>query len=104
MPLQTYDEYTDFMNKVVSHLKVDAGFKAYSEFMGGGTICIIVPVGSYNLYWGTANEFWGADVYRGDEFLDGESVEIPMPVDCNDPSEVALQIIMASMKYEESHR
>ena len=53
-----------------------------------------------DLYWGTANETWGADVMLLDEvtgeMLNTGSLETDVPSDCKDPGRVAGSIANAT--------
>jgi hypothetical protein len=79
------------------HLK---GQVATIEQTGGGIECIVVPVGRYRLYFGTANETWGADVYYGNEFLDGRSVETDCVSEGSDAGDVAQALICAAAEFQ----
>jgi hypothetical protein len=65
--MEWYNQIAELLNK--------NGLDADTEFMGGGIICIAVSLGEYTLYFGTANETWGGDVYFKQEFQDGNYVE-----------------------------
>lgn len=90
---------------------VERGWNADINWMGGGIICVFVHLPSgYSLCWGTANETWGADVWKGDEFLDGESVTSDFPCETEDPKacanaiEKATQIFAAKKSPAKSDR
>jgi hypothetical protein len=88
-------------NAIIEHLKVDAGLtNAYVEYMGGGILCIWIPCGKFHLVFGTANETWGADVYKDDEFQDGWSLNLTCPSDESDPSAVALALAIATHEFD----
>lgn len=43
------------------------GLDADASHTGGGIICVLVNVGAHTLWFGTANENWGFDVYDNGE-------------------------------------
>lgn len=59
------------------------GEDATLEHTGGGIYCIRLPViGDEWMYWGTAYEVWGCDIYRGEEHVDSASLEgVPVSAD-----------------------
>lgn len=73
----------EWFEAIGQHL-IGMGYKAHADHTGGGIICVMVEVGQYSLWFGTANENWGADVWYGEEFLDGENIECPYPSETAD--------------------
>lgn len=88
---------SNILDQVLSHLKTDAGLtNAFVEHFLG---CIVVPCGEYELWFGTANETWGADVNLNGEPTD-KSIDTDLSSDCAIPSLIALSITEAAMKFE----
>lgn len=82
------------------------GILAYTEMGGGGStqITISVPIAgkSFELIFGDANEFWGADSYgMNDEKCTGIefSYESRIPSWCVEPNEVATAIRAAADEF-----
>jgi len=47
------------------------GENAELEHTGGGIYCIRVPIRDEEwMYWGTSDEVWGCDIYKGENYLD----------------------------------
>lgn len=89
----------EFIEEVCAHVRTAGGFEAETEFMGGGIICICVQLkDGVSLYFGTANENWGADIYVDGEFVDGEYLETPLPIS-EDPATSAGTIISAIQEF-----
>jgi hypothetical protein len=69
------------------------GEKAELHHTGGGIYCIYVPVQSDEwTYWGTADEVWGCDIYKGEELLDSAYLE-NAPVSLNAVPQAAEAIV-----------
>src|ERR1700733_9638723 len=92
----------DFMLRVQSHLRVDAGLESTYEYPG----FISIPCGTFLLQWGTANETWGADI----DVLVGNTVESTgecivtiLPSNCDDPSLVGLTIAEKTTEFDQAH-
>lgn len=92
------------MNAIADSLKKNAGLtNTYTEFMGGGIVCIVVPCGAYTLYFGTANETWGADVYKGDDFMEDLYIETNKLIDLTNVDLSAVHIMDAAMAFDGEH-
>jgi hypothetical protein len=88
-----------WFNEIARRLLDEAGLDATVEQMGGGILNIVITVGNVDLRFGTANETWGADVYRDGEFVDGEYIETHVLI-VADVEESALTIMNAVAKFE----
>lgn len=90
MDLETYNAISDKINS----LRGDS----YTEFCGGGIVCIIVNVGKFSFWWGTANETWGADIYIGEEF---QTTGLDTDLSCDETNldVVAARILDESVKF-----
>jgi len=81
------------------------GFDAELEVTGGGITCVMVRIGRFQFWWGTANENWGADVWVDGDFWDGHSLEIAnCASDSSDYYKVAELIARHSLVFEKQHR
>jgi hypothetical protein len=58
------------------------GEKAELEHTGGGIYCIRLPIrGAEWMYWGTADEVWGCDIYKGEDFVASEFLDkVPVSI------------------------
>jgi hypothetical protein len=92
-----------FNEEVVGHLEVDGGMQAYYEYPG----FIAVPVGKYQLGFGIGEDGWYFTVseLNGNtwEPSDVEGEDIGIPADEADPTAVALGIMKAVMKFDETY-
>lgn len=69
------------------------GEQAELEHTGGGIFCIRVSIRDDAwVYWGTADEVWGCDIYKGDDYLDSEYLD-GVPVSSDNIPQVADAII-----------
>ncbi len=60
---------------------------------GGGIYCIRVPIrGEEWMYWGTSDEVWGCDIYKGEDFVDSAYLDA-VPVSTNNIPQAADAII-----------
>ena len=84
MTTKRTDEHShelDILQQVTQALRAK-GEDAELEHTGGGIYCIRLPVrGDEWTYWGTSDEEWGCDIYKGEdhvgsEYLDGVPVSI----------------------------
>jgi hypothetical protein len=89
----------DFLEQVAAELR-SLGREAETEHMGGGIICIFVPIkDGVSSYFGLANETWGADIYIEGEYLDGQYLETGFKIE-EQPNVSALTIHQALQKFE----
>ena len=90
--------------KVAEHLRVDAGLTDAEVVATGGNIdCVVVHCGTYELFFGTSAEMWGASVYKDDEYKD-EEIWTECPSAEKDASKVALAITEAATKFDQAHK
>jgi hypothetical protein len=69
------------------------GERAELEHTGGGIYCIRVPIrGDEWMYWGTADEVWGCDIYKGDDYINSEELD-GVPVSAENIPQAADAII-----------
>ena len=65
------------------------GEKAELEHTGGGIYCIRLPIrGEEWMYWGTSDEVWGCDIYKGEDYLNSEYLD-GVPVSVNNIPQAA---------------
>jgi hypothetical protein len=59
------------------------GEHAELHHTGGGIYCIRLPIrGEEWMYWGTSDEVWGCDLYKGDDYIDSEYLDgVPVSSD-----------------------
>lgn len=59
------------------------GERAALEHTGGGIYCIRLPIrGEEWMYWGTSDEVWGCDIYKGEDYIDSEYLDgVPVSTD-----------------------
>lgn len=80
----------DVIEELAAEL-VKLGADAETEHTGGGIICCVVKFGVYRFYFGTANPTWGADTWRGDDFIENEGIHTSIPIG-HDVAQAALAI------------
>jgi hypothetical protein len=52
------------------------GEQAELHHTGGGIYCIRLPVrGDEWVYWGTSDEVWGCDIYKGSYYIDSRDLD-----------------------------
>lgn len=69
------------------------GERAELHHTGGGIYCIRLPIkGEEWMYWGTSDEVWGCDIYKGDNYLDSEYLD-DVPVSSDNIPQAADAII-----------
>lgn len=76
------DDDITILDRVTQALQAN-GEQAELEHTGGGIFCIRVPIsGDEWMYWGTADDVWGCDVYKGEVYLDSASLDrVPVSSD-----------------------
>lgn len=80
--LHGQDEDIAILNQVTLALQ-SRGENAELEHTGGGIYCIRVPIRDEEwMYWGTSDEVWGCDIYKGEDYLDSASLDgVPVSAD-----------------------
>lgn len=69
------DNNLSILERVAEALR-SRGEDARLEHTGGGIYCIRLPIrGGEWMYWGTSDEEWGCDIYKGEEYDRSETLE-----------------------------